>query len=63
MKRVVFQMHDFTNFVHYVQGTDNDSWEQDFIEAGFKTILWDGSATGGCSLSEEDYTWFVLKWG
>ena len=63
MKRVDFQMHDFTNFVHYAQDTDNDSWEQDFIDAGFKSISWHGSnATGCCSLSEEDYIMFLLRW-
>lgn len=63
MKRVNFQIHDFPNFVKYAHDSGNDAWEQDFIDAGFSSIKWGYDGVGGfCSLSEEEYTWFILRW-
>ena len=60
MTRVEFKMHDFPKFVHWAQDTDNGTWTQDFVDAGFETMVYE--AVGQVSLGEEEYTLFVLRW-
>jgi hypothetical protein len=62
MKRIHFNVADFPNFIDATD--DIIGWHESFISQGFKTYQFDysGGRYGYHSLSEEEYTWFVLRW-
>jgi hypothetical protein len=60
MKRIRFCVLSFPLFHKWVTTTSSLTWDEDFIDAGFKSAVREGYCL--YSLSEEEYTIFVLKW-
>ena len=64
MNRVHFKLRDFPKFNKYAIDIRNNNyainytWEDVFAAAGYKTYQFGNFH----SLSEEEYTWFVLRW-
>jgi hypothetical protein len=59
MKRVQFSA---TKFHKFMDATQELNWENSFEAHGFKTYQYDYNSYPRHSLSEEEYTWFVLRW-
>lgn len=59
MKRVKFSASTFHKFMNDTQELD---WVESFKVHGFKTYEYDCSSYPRHSLSEEEYTWFILRW-
>jgi hypothetical protein len=60
MKRIKFDTYDFPNFIDATD--DIMGWNESFISHGFKTYQNDFNSYPRHSLSEEEYTCFVLRW-
>ena len=59
MKRVQFSATTFHKFMDATQDLD---WVESFYVQGFKTYEYNANNYPRHSLSEEEYTWFVLRW-
>ena len=64
MKRVKFNAEKFRKFMDATPGLD---WVESFNIQGFKTYEYHADANSypsypRHSLSEEEYTWFIMRW-
>ena len=60
MKRIKFDTCDFPKFIDATD--DIKGWTESFILQGYKTYEYHANRYPRHSLSEEEYTWFTLRW-
>ena len=61
MKRVTFNLSDYPKFWAYTRyGENGHTWIDVFEKCKYKTATIE--LDGKLSMSEDEYTWFVMRW-
>jgi hypothetical protein len=59
---LTIRLINYPNFFRDREYDGRFTWEEEFREVGFKSVI-SGVDVGSFSISEEDYTMFLLRFG